>query len=195
MNNYAEYISYITKISLESSQCEGAIERFVSLFSNNNEKIKRVFLIGNGGSASLASHLAQDLNKAAQISLSDSTLNRIQCISLCDNTPFITAIANDEGYKNIFSHQLEAYGFNPKHDVLFAISCSGNSKNVVKAIEKVPAYNRKNIFAMTAFDGGKVKDLIPQENLIHVETHDIYTAESIHTIIHHYIILRLKGFA
>jgi len=154
--------------------------------------IDRIFFIGNGGSAALASHFAQDINKAAQTSLNENSLNRCTAISLCDNNAFITALANDEGYENIFTQQLEAHKFNPIKDRLFAISCSGNSKNIINAINYVNGQVKHTVYAMTAFDGGKIHSMLPMENIMHINTNDIYTAESLHSVLHHYIILKIK---
>src|ERR1700680_1419490 len=91
---------------------------------------RTVFLCGNGGSAALASHLACDLGKGTAYCNGGK---RFRVLSLTDNLPTLTAWANDSGYEDIFSEQLK--NFVQPHDVAFAISASGNSKNVLNALQ------------------------------------------------------------
>lgn len=90
---------------------------------------RQVFVIGNGGSAANASHFVTDLGKGA----SDVLKRRFRCLSLTDNVPWLTAIGNDYAYADVFVRQLENYG--RARDVLITISVSGNSPNLVKALE------------------------------------------------------------
>src|SRR6185295_19826260 len=90
---------------------------------------RQVFLIGNGGSAALASHLAVDLGKGC----SRNREKRFRVLSLTDNVPWMTALSNDISYEDVFVEQLRNYA--EKGDILFAISSSGNSKNVLKAVQ------------------------------------------------------------
>jgi len=180
------YIEYMNKIYTDSL-FETAVDNFIV----DAKMAKRIFFIGNGGSASLASHFAQDINKATQPSLKIFSIQRTTAISLCDNTAFITALANDDGYETIFTQQLEAHNFDPSHDLLFAISCSGNSKNVVNAIKYIPYELRQCVYIMTAFNGGEICTLVSPHHHMHIHTNDIYTAESLHSVLHHYIIIRL----
>ena len=117
----------------------------------NNEK--RIFIFGNGGSGSTASHINNDFNKAI-FKKTDKTF-KFNCLN--DNVPLILAIANDEGYDEVFKYQLKNIGIN-KNDIVIAISGSGNSQNIIKAVSYA---KRKNatIISLTGYDGGKLKKI------------------------------------
>lgn len=171
------------------------IETLISVINQTYLNGGKIFIIGNGGSAANASHLAEDL---AQQIKGKKTFEetqgvfddekRIKAMSLTDNTPYITAIGNDYGYENIFVEQLRNIA--EKYDVLIAISGSGNSPNILKAVE----WSKKNglfVFGFTGFNGGKLKETLEHTD-IHVPINDMYITESIHLVIFHYIIDRLK---
>jgi D-sedoheptulose 7-phosphate isomerase len=120
-----------------------------------------VFTAGNGGSASTASHLATDIGIGG--------LNRtqpIKAMSLCDNSAVITASANDNGYQSIFKDQLKTLA--KPDDLLVVITASGNSLNLISAIELCKSLGVE-VFSLTGFDGGKVRKMTLGKN-IHVET-------------------------
>lgn len=146
---------------------------------------KSVFLIGNGGSACTASHLAEDLGKNCLLpaDLRDPAKRRLRVLSLTDNVGWLTAVANDVGYDQVFVQQLMHYG--TPGDLLIAISGSGNSPNVLAAAEWANSHGLVT-FAMTGFDGGKLKQL--QRYGIHVELDDIGMVEAIHLCIGHWIV-------
>lgn len=106
-----------------------AVTRVLDLVRNAVREDRQVFCIGNGGSASNASHFATDLGKSA----SDAIGRRIRVLSLTDNVPWITALGNDYAYEEIFVRQLQNYA-RPR-DVLIGVSVSGNSPNLVKAFQ------------------------------------------------------------
>ena len=149
---------------------------------NNNQSI---YVIGNGGSAANASHFAQDLAKG--VFFEKPVAKTMKAISLTDNIAHITAIANDTGYQNIFSAQLNTYA--QDSDLLICISGSGNSENIVEAVK---AAKQKNMFVIgvTGFDGGQLK--IMADFSVHVPLHEMCTVESIHSIIFHLIVLELR---
>jgi D-sedoheptulose 7-phosphate isomerase len=149
---------------------------------NNSQTI---YIIGNGGSAANASHFAQDLAKG--IFFEKPVTKTMKAISLTDNIAHITAIANDTGYQNIFSAQLNTYA--QDSDVLICISGSGNSENIVEAVK---AAKQKNMFVIgvTGFDGGQLKTMANFS--VHVPLHEMCTVESIHSIIFHLIVLELR---
>lgn len=120
-----------------------------------------VYIVGNGGSASTASHFATDIGIGSL-----NRANQVRSISLCDNTAAITAIANDMDYSSIFAQQLKLLG--KQGDLLIVISASGNSDNLIKAVEVASAL-RMETHSLTGFDGGKLKQLTVGRN-IHVET-------------------------
>lgn len=161
------------------------IENFLNLLIDAYEKEKFVFVIGNGGSAANASHFAQDLAKGTRHSPEQK--KRIKALSLTDNLPFITAQGNDEGYESIFEQQLRTYA-NPG-DLLIAISGSGNSPNILKAIQWANDNGLVTI-GITGFDGGKLKKMA--KHSVNVTLNDMCTSESIHSLIFHYVIIELS---
>ena len=120
-----------------------------------------VYIAGNGGSASTASHFATDIGIGSL-----NRANPVRSLSLCDNTAAITAIANDMDYSSIFAQQLKLLG--KQGDLLIVISASGNSDNLIKAVEVASALGMQS-HSLTGFDGGKLKQLTLGQN-IHVET-------------------------
>ena len=120
-----------------------------------------VYIAGNGGSASTASHFATDIGIGSL-----NRANPVRSLSLCDNTAAITAIANDMDYSSIFAQQLKLLG--KQGDLLIVISASGNSDNLIKAVEVASGLGMES-HSLTGFDGGKLKQLTLGQN-IHVET-------------------------
>jgi D-sedoheptulose 7-phosphate isomerase len=150
---------------------------------------RRVFLFGNGGSASLASHLACDLGKGT--ALSGTTQKRFRVLALTDNIALITAWANDTAYDQIFAEQLR--NFVECGDIAFGISGSGNSPNVLLALEAAREAGATNI-GLTGFQGGKMKavcDLcivIPSDNMQIIEDLQLSIAHALFTVIRHRIV-------
>lgn len=135
-----------------------------------------VFVCGNGGSASTASHLANDFGKA--VKQGGTRPMRVLCLS--DNTSWLTALANDEGYDRVFAGQLE--NFASPGDVLLVISASGSSPNLVAAVDWAHQHGLGTI-GVLGFDGGRLKDRV--DELLWVETpKGLYgPVESAHTIV------------
>ena len=178
-----EYLENVKKVfdKIDKAEVETVIHHILEAYNNK----KMIFVIGNGGSAANASHFAEDLSKGV---ITDQNVEkRIRAISLADNVPFITASANDSGYENIFVSQLITFA-NPD-DYLIAISGSGNSKNIIKAVE-YSRIRRINVIGVTGYDGGKLKELC--DISVHVPLHEMCTVESIHSIIFHYITGNLR---
>ena len=133
----------------------------VDLIAAKRTTRSSVYIAGNGGSAATASHFATDIGIGG--------LNRtkpVKAVSLCDNSAVITASANDNGYESIFSDQLITLS-NPG-DLLVVITASGNSMNLIRAIEACGSLGI-DVFSLTGFNGGKVKELTTGNN-IHIET-------------------------
>ena len=149
------------------------------------EKRATVFVIGNGGSGSNASHFCEDLGKCTlrREDFDNDKKKRLRILSLTDNTPYILAWANDEGFDRVFSEQLKNLA-NPG-DLLIAISGSGNSPNILRAVEWA---NRNGVttFGCTGFSGGKLQGMA-QKNL-HVPLDDMGIVESIHLTAFHWIV-------
>lgn len=148
-----------------------------------NESGRMVYLFGNGGSASLASHFACDLGKGTAYCNGG---RRFRVLALTDNIPTLTAWANDSSYEDIFSEQLR--NFVQPHDVVFAISGSGNSKNVLNALCVAHSACATTI-GVAGFEGGKMKSLcdicvvIPSDNMQIIEDLHLSVAHSIFRIL------------
>ena len=145
---------------------------------------RQVFLFGNGGSAATASHLVCDLQK----SVSRAMGKPLRAISLADSVPLITAWGNDTEYANIFRPQLETLG--QPGDVAIAISGSGNSPNVLQAIEAAKAKGIKTI-GMTGFAGGKLAPMV--DIALIAQSDNMQRIEDMHLIWGHIMFLALMG--
>lgn len=163
------------------------ISSLIKAIINSYNSANMIFLIGNGGSAANASHFAQDLAKGTRLNLDQH--KRIKALSLTDNLSFISALANDDGYDSIFEQQLRTFA-NPG-DLVIAISGSGNSPNIIKAVEWANKNGLKT-FGITGFDGGKLRKIA--NNSLHVPEDNMCTAESVHSILFHFIILELQNY-
>jgi D-sedoheptulose 7-phosphate isomerase len=129
------------------------------------ENERFVFVFGNGGSATTASHLAEDLGKGSlrEADLRDEGKKRLKVLSLTDNVGWLTAVGNDCGYDQIFVQQLMHYG--QPGDLAIGISGSGNSPSVLEAVDWANRHGLRT-FGMTGFDGGKLKGI--QQAGLHV---------------------------
>jgi D-sedoheptulose 7-phosphate isomerase len=143
-----------------------------------------VFVIGNGGSGLTASHIAEDLGKGTirDEDFHNDARRRLKVLSLTDNLGWILALGNDLSYEQIFLQQLK--NFASPGDLLIAISGSGNSPNVLQAVEWANV-NGLVTFGLTGFDGGKLKEL--QQDGLHVDLTDMGMVESIHLCLHHWV--------
>jgi D-sedoheptulose 7-phosphate isomerase len=139
-----------------------------------------VYVAGNGGSASTASHFATDIGVGSLL-----RANPVRVISLCDNSAVVTAISNDVEYQVVFQQQLRLLA-NPG-DLLIVISASGNSQNLINVVNLAHELGVA-VFSITGFDGGKLKELTPGAN-VHVESiHGAYgLVEDAHLAICHVV--------
>jgi len=146
---------------------------------------RTVFLCGNGGSGSNASHLCEDLGKGSlrREDFDDDTKKRLRVLSLTDNTPYILAWGNDEGFERVFVEQLKNLA--RPGDLLIAISGSGNSPNVLRAVDWANR-NELKTFGCTGFSGGKLRELAQQG--LHVPLDDMGIVESIHLTAFHWVV-------
>ena len=171
------------------------LERLQGCFSNTNlEAIenlandlrqawidgRNVFICGNGGSAANAIHIANDFHYGIGACGPGPKLPGLRVEALPANNGVITCLANDTGYQNIYSHQLEVKS--RKDDILIALSGSGNSANIVKAIEISNQIGLKN-YAILAFSGGRCKEIA--RNSIHFDIEDMQIAEDTQLIVGH----------
>jgi D-sedoheptulose 7-phosphate isomerase len=144
-----------------------------------------VFVIGNGGSGSNASHFCEDLGKGTlrREDFDNDHKKRLRVVSLTDNTPYILAWGNDEGFERVFVEQLKNLA--STGDLLIAISGSGNSPNVLRAVEWANRHGLKT-FGCTGFSGGKLRALAQQG--LHVPLDDMGIVESIHLTAFHWVV-------
>ena len=157
-----------------------SLGEIINCFYDARQRSSTIFFIGNGGSAATASHFAQDLAEIGKKLGTDG----FKTLSLTDNVPFITAIANDHGYENIFTGQMSEVF--KKGDVLVAISGSGNSPNIVKAA-KHAKQSGGTVVGLCGFDGGQLAGL--SDHVLHVKTErgEYGPVEDIHMILDHMI--------
>ncbi|UUZ81374.1 SIS domain-containing protein [Paenibacillus sp. P26] len=145
---------------------------------------KKIFILGNGGSASTSSHFACDLSKMTIV----PGLPRFKVIALTDNIPVMTAWANDTDYSEIFAQQLIPLA--EPGDIVIGITGSGNSKNVLKAFEAAQAAGALTI-SLTGFQGGKVKAL--SNKCLIVPSDNMQVIEDAHSILTHAFSLQLRA--
>lgn len=154
------------------------INKAMQLIEKTHKSGNRIFVFGNGGSAATASHFQNDFNKG----ISEYIDDKFNFICLNDNIPTIMAIANDIGYDEVFKFQLN--GKLKLGDIVMAISGSGNSKNVIKAVEYAKELNNK-VIGLTGYNGGKLKELADVS--LHVPVNSMQITEDIHMIFDHLI--------
>ena len=145
---------------------------------------RQVFVMGNGGSAATASHYCCDFNKGISMGLD----KRYKMICLSDNVPTMMAYANDLSYSDVFLGPLQ--NFYNEGDVVLGISGSGNSSNVVKALEWANEHGAVTI-AFTGYDGGKMKQIAQYG--VHIPVNDMQIAEDLHMMLDHCIMKILSS--
>lgn len=145
-----------------------------------------VYIIGNGGSGANASHLCEDLGKSTVDDFENQ--KRLRVMSLTDNTPYILAWANDTSYDRVFVEQLKNFG--EPGDLLIAISGSGNSPNVLRAVEWAQKHGILT-YGITGFDGGKLRQIA--DACLHCPVDDMGIVESLHLIAFHYVLDDVYG--
>ena len=166
---------------LDLSQTVGLADEIYSAYQDG----RFVFIAGNGGSGSNSSHFCEDLGKSTlrrEDFLNDS-MKRLKVLSLTDNTPYILAWGNDEGFDRVFVEQLK--NFASPDDVLIAISGSGNSPNILNAVEWANRHNLRT-WGITGYSGGKLRGLAKKN--LHVPLDDMGMVESIHLLLFHWIL-------
>ena len=171
------YLDYLSQLfaSLDTK----AIAAFIDVLAQSRERQARIFFIGNGGSAATASHFANDISIGAR-----AWDRPYRAVSLCDNVSILTAVANDYGYEEIFTAQLKTQ-MSPG-DVVVAISASGNSPNVVQAVEYANAHGAITV-GLTGFDGGKLKVISQISVHVPCSTGEYGPVEDVHMILDHLV--------
>jgi D-sedoheptulose 7-phosphate isomerase len=177
---------YLTRLNDELSRVDrAAVERWAKLIYDAWEQGRYVFIMGNGGSGTTASHMCEDLGKSTlpESLLHDESRKRLKVLSLTDNVGWIMAVGNDLAYDQIFVQQLMNFG--SAGDLVIAISGSGNSPNVLNAVDWA---NRHGLitFGLTGYGGGKLKQM--QQDGLHVDLQDMGMVESIHLCLFHWVL-------
>ncbi len=179
MNSNASHTAYIEllKSTLDKLSAEN-LNKVTAAFLETYENGGTFYVFGNGGSAATASHMAGDFVKGASSGLE----KRFRFICLNDNNSAMMAIANDISYDDIFVEQLR--NFVKPGDLVIGISGSGNSNNVVKAMEFAKSAGVKTL-ALCGYSGGKIKALADLN--VHAEVNDMEITEDVHMVIFHTI--------
>ncbi len=151
-------------------------KEIVDILKKAKEKKQKVFVAGNGGSAAIAMHYVCDFLK-----------NGLNSICLSENIAYLTAMSNDGDYSSVFKKQLENVA--SENDILILISSSGNSKNIVSAIEYAKKRGMVTI-GISGFDGGKLKELADYSAHANCNSYEI--AEGVHSIFGHFLAEMLR---
>jgi D-sedoheptulose 7-phosphate isomerase len=181
MNNYIkEFIEKVTQ-TLEVLPSE-EIAKALNILQACYERDGRIYIFGNGGSLALATHWVSDFNKTVFGHHDGISGKRFQAIRLPSTESELTAWANDVGYDMVFAGPLQNYL--QDSDVIIAISSSGNSTNIVKAVELANAH-KIPVIGLSGFDGGKLNELADAKIVIRTEKGAYGVVESVHgTILH-----------
>ena len=173
---------YLDRVCEEIRKIDrGQVEALSNLIDQAYRGGRFVFIIGNGGSGANASHLCEDLAKCTLRDFEHQ--RRLKVLSLTDNVPWIMAVANDISYSAIFLEQLK--NLSSPGDLLLAISGSGNSPNILKAVEWANTHGLETV-GITGFEGGKLRGLA-RHNL-HAPVDDMGIVESLHMVAFHWVI-------
>src|SRR3989338_3722319 len=173
--NYLERLSALLKKVDRSS-----VSAIVACLEKAIEQQARIYILGNGGSAATAAHMVNDLGAG----LNRRDIRKFKIINLADNASVCTALANDVGYDNIFYYQLRDV-VKPQ-DVIIAISFTGNSPNILKAVEYAKTKGAI-IVGVTGFDGGRLKSLSDVKFHVNTAKGNYGLVEDMHMILNHII--------
>jgi len=177
---------YLLRLHVELDRVDRAeMRRMADLIYGAWEQEKFVYIFGNGGSGTTATHMSEDLGKSTlrECDLADEAKKRLKVMSLTDNLGWIMAVGNDLAYDQIFVQQLMNYG--TPGDVVVAISGSGNSGNVLAAVDWANRHGLKT-FGLTGFNGGKLRTMAQAG--LHVPLDDMGMVESIHLALFHFVL-------
>jgi D-sedoheptulose 7-phosphate isomerase len=178
-----EYAKYLVTLlqKLDHERIAQCLEHMETARQNGNT----IFIIGNGGSASTASHIATDFGSAVLKKSTNADDKPYKALALTDNVSVISATANDSAYNNIFLDQLRVH-YRPG-DKLIAISASGNSPNVVIAAEWFKQQGG-TVISWVGFDGGKLKSISDISVLIETPGGEYAPVEDMHLVINHIMV-------
>lgn len=175
-----EYMKTLSDAALSAPT--SSIDAALDVLKQGLERNSKIFTCGNGGSALTASHFVTDWAKMRWINKG----KKFNAICLSDNIGMLTAYANDVSYADVFSEPLKNYG--TIDDILVVVSGSGNSENVVKALETAKSLGIKTI-GLSGYSGGKVKEL--SDISIHYPIHDMQIVEDLHLSFGHIVMKQL----
>jgi len=170
-------ISVLNRLDLNA--INDVMNAIVEAYQNS----RRIYIFGNGGSAATASHFINDFNKG----LSENLDKKFNFVCLNDNVPTLLAIANDLGYEYIFEYQLK--GKLEPGDIVIAISGSGNSLNILRAVEYAKSQSNR-VIGITGFAGGKLANI--SDISLNVPVDNIQITEDVHMIFNHMIMSILR---
>jgi D-sedoheptulose 7-phosphate isomerase len=187
-NNIVQFAQeYTENLSVIMSELDfSVIAKIIEIFESARNHSKKIFFIGNGGSAATASHFANDL-ATVSVPLNEPLF---KALCLADSVAALTALGNDTGYENVFTGQLK--NLLEPNDVLVALSASGNSPNIIRAVEYTNDHGGTTV-GLGGFDGGKLKNLC--HAFLHVATaRGAYgPVEDIHMMMDHLITSYLRS--
>ena len=178
--NYVEYL-----ITLLNELDHEKVEECVKELEEARQKGNTIFIIGNGGSASTASHIGNDFGLAVLKTSKNPNNKSYRAMPLTDNVSVISAIGNDSSYNDIFLDQLKVHY--SKGDILLSISASGNSPNLLSASNWVNQQGGKTI-GWLGFDGGKLKEIVDIPIVVKSPKGEYAPVEDVHLIINHIIV-------
>jgi D-sedoheptulose 7-phosphate isomerase len=163
----------------------GEVQTLADLIYETYQRDGTIYVIGNGGSGSNASHFCEDVGKGSltRADFENDNKKRVRILSLTDNTPYILAWGNDEGFDRVFVEQLKNLA--RPGDLLIAISGSGNSPNILRAVDWAKRHGLKT-YGCTGFSGGKLRQLAHQG--MHVPLDDMGLVETIHLAAFHWVV-------
>lgn len=184
MNPVQTYLSAL-QATLEQLP-EETIQKVIDVLHQARQESRTIYIMGNGGSASTASHFVCDLNKNTR----NVAWPDFKVLGLTDNMALFSALANDEGYENVFALQLSS--FVQPGDIVIGISTSGKSPNVVEAF-RLARMRKALTIGFTGFDGGHLADL--SDIHVHVPSDCIEHVEDIHLVLEHLICKTLREMA
>lgn len=179
ITNYIESLQD-TISKLNSTEIDNFLDVLMNAYNNGST----IFIFGNGGSAATASHFATDLNKGISFGLE----KRFRVMALTDNFSTVSAYSNDTSYDDVFVEQMK--NFIKPGDLVIGISGSGNSKNVIKAIEYAKSSGNTTV-GITGYDGGKLRQIA--NHSVNANINDMQISEDIHMILGHLTMKVLNG--
>jgi D-sedoheptulose 7-phosphate isomerase len=185
IGEYVRHYVEETRDALADPYLAEAISQIVPVLIQARAEGRTIFFLGNGGSASTASHFVVDIGKATLKGGGDG--RRFRCVALVDNVESVTAWANDADYSKVFSEQLKGLG--AKGDVAFAISGSGNSPNVLEAVTMAKSMGIITI-GLTGLGGGKLKGAV--DIPVVVPSNSMQHTEDVHLLICHLLTAYLR---